>query len=324
MRKGFVAYSKADSSDVDRLMVHLKGLEYEGLIETWYDGHIVPGEEWDLKIRAELSAADVVIFCVSADLLATDYIQRVEIPKAIVRHECGEAIVIPVILRKCAWQGHALGRLQGIPAKDGTVRDYARNGDPDDIWTEVTSAVRDAIRARQDSLDHDRPTSPEREAPPETWIHPSGAKPVILSDTGRAYDLEQEDFIQSTFVEILRYFEASLENLKAANPGCEVRLRKLSEDAFETGIYMDGQRRSFCGVFIQNQMGWGAIGYSDSGVGNRSSMNESLNLVHGETGPRLKWRALMSSLHHVAEMDTDEMDPGEAASYLWSLFVRSL
>lgn len=324
MRKGFVAYSKADFSDVDRLMVHLKGLEYEGLIETWYDGHIVPGEEWDSKIRAELSAADVIIFCVSADLLATEYVQRVEIPKAIARHERGEAIVIPVILRKCAWQGHALGRLQGIPAKDGTVRDYARNGDPDDVWTEVTSAIRDAVCSRQESLDQNRPISPDREAPPEAWIQPSGAKPVILSDTGRASDLERDDFTQSTFAAILHYFDASLQNLKAANPACEARLRNLSEDAFEASVYLGGQRRSFCGIFVQDKMGWSGIGYSDSGVGNRSSMNEGLSLVHGETGPRLKWQALMGSLHHIAEMDTDEMDPGEAASYLWSLFVRRL
>ena len=114
-------------------MVHLKGLEYQGLIQTWYDRHIVPGEEWDAKIRDELAAADVVIFCVSADLLATDYVQRIEIPKAISRHERGEATVIPVILRKCAWEGSALGKLQGIPTKGQTVQDYARNGDPDDV-----------------------------------------------------------------------------------------------------------------------------------------------------------------------------------------------
>lgn len=324
MRKGFVAYSKADSSDVDRLMVHLKGLEYQGLIQTWYDRHIVPGEEWDAKIRDELAAADVVIFCVSADLLATDYVQRIEIPKAISRHERGEATVIPVILRKCAWEGSALGKLQGIPTKGQTVQDYARNGDPDDVWAEVTAAVGDAVRSRQEALDHNRSTAPEREVPPETWIQHSGAEPVVFSDTGHASDLEQDDFIQSTFATILDYFEASLENIKAANPRCEARLRKLSEDAFEASIYMDRRRLSFCGIFIQNVMGWGSIGYSESGVSNRGSMNESLSLVPGEIGTRLKWQALMGAMRHATEIDTNEMDPQDAASYLWSLFVQHL
>lgn len=324
MRKGFVAYSKADFSAVERLMVHLKGLEYEGIIETWYDRQIIPGEEWDARIRAELAAADVIIFCVSADLLATDYIQRIEIPKAIARHDRGEATVIPVILRKCAWEGSALGRLQGIPVKGRTVQDYVRDGDADDVWTTVASTVRDAVRSRQEAPDHNRSISPEREAPPETWIQPSGAKPVIFSDVGHASDLEQDDFTQSTFATILHYFEASLENIKAANPRCEARLRKLSEDAFEASVYMDGRRLSFCGVFIQNEMRWSGIGYSNSGVSNRGSMNESLSLVQGERGPRLKWHALMGAMHHASEIDTNGMDPGEAASYLWSLFIRQL
>ena len=324
MRKGFVAYSKADSSDVDRLMVHLRGLEYQGLIEAWYDRQIVPGEEWDARIRSELAAADVIIFCVSADLLATDYVQRIEIPKAISRHECGEATVIPVILRKCAWESSALGKLQGIPVKGQTVQDYARNGDPDDVWTEVTAAVRDAVCSRQEALEHNRSNAPEREAPPETWAQLSGAKPVVFSDTGHASDLEQDDFTQSTFSTILHYFEASLENIKAANPRCETRLRKLSEDAFEAGIYMDGRRLSFCGIFIQNKMGWDGIGYSERGVGDRNAINQSLSLVQGEGGPRLKWKVLVSNFHYATGIDANEMDPQDAASYLWSLFEQRL
>ena len=161
MGKCFVAYSKADSSDLERLMTHLKGLEYDGPIETWCDRHIVPGEEWDAKIQDELAAADVIIFCVSADLLATDYVRRIEIPKAITRHDRGEATVIPVILRKCAWEGSALGKLQGIPTKGRTVQDCVRDGDADDVWTMVVSTVRNAIHSHQKILDHDRSISPE-------------------------------------------------------------------------------------------------------------------------------------------------------------------
>lgn len=324
MLKGFVAYSKTDSSDVERLRVHLKGLEYEGLIETWHDGQIAPGEEWDAKIRAELGAADVIIFCVSADLLATDYVQRIEIPKAIARHDRREATVIPVILRRCAWEGNVLGKLQGIPAKGSTVRDHVRNGDADEIWATVASAVRDAVHARQETIEHNRSISPEQEAPPETWVQPSGARPVVFAETGQASDLEQDEFTHSTLATIFRYFEASLENIKAANPNCETRLRRLSEDAFEASIYMNGQRLSFCGVFIQNQMGWGGIGYSSSGASNRNSTNENLSLVQGERGTLLKWQALMSAMYHSTEIDTSQMNPEEAASYLWSLFVGQL
>lgn len=185
MLKVFVGYSKADAGRVDGLMVHLKGLEYEG-IEMWHDGQIVPGEEWAPRIQAQLVEADIIIFCVSADLLATDYVQDVEIPTAIARHDRGEATVIPVIFRKCAWQGHELGRLQGIPAKDRTVQDYVREDNTDEIWTEVATAVRSAARRRKEADVQSRPRPTRLEAPPETWVRSAGAKPVILSSRGQA------------------------------------------------------------------------------------------------------------------------------------------
>ena len=324
MMKGFVAYSKADSQFVGQLMVHLKGLEFEGIIETWHDRQLMPGEEWDTKIRAELEAADVIIFCVSADLLATDYIQNIEMPKAIARHDRNEAAVIPVIFRSCLWQGHALGKLQGIPAKGGTVQDYIRDGNPDDIWTEVTSAVHDAVRSRRQVLNQKCPPSTGRKSVPEARKHSIGAKPVILSEARQASDLERDDFTRSTFATIADYFEASLENLKKANPGCETRLSKPSEDAFEASVYADGKRRVHCGIFIQNSMGFGGIGYSNNGVGDRNSYNENLSLASGNLGNQLRWRALMNVMPHDTEIDTGKMGSQEAAAYLWSFFTQHL
>ncbi len=321
--KGFVAYSKADSDAVDRLLVHLKGLEYEGVIETWYDRQLAPGDEWDAKIHAELSAADVIIFCVSADLLATDYVQRVEIPEAITRHNRGDAAVIPIIFRKCAWEGSALGKLQGIPAKGDTVQDYSQHGDLDEVWTEVTIRVRDAVKSRQKTRDEGGTDAGSREAPPETWVHSSGAKPIILSELGQASDLEQDDFTRSTFSTIRDYFEASLGNLKEANPECETRLRIVSEDAFEASVYVNGRRRALCGVFVQNRPGWAGIGYSTSGVGDRNAYNDCLSLAHGERGTRLKWKDLLG-MHRPTGIDTSEMDPTEASRHLWLLFVQHL
>ena len=330
MLKGFVAYSKADYSAVERLMVHLKGLEYENLIEIWHDRQISPGEEWDARIRAELGAADVIIFCVSADLLATDYVQRIEIPKAIARHDRHEATVIPVILGKCAWEGNVLGKLQAIPDRGRTVQDYDT---ADEVWAMVASSVRKAVRSGHKTPDPNRPIpherdifperdmSPEWGAPPETWVQTPGASPVAFADAGHASDLDRDDFTQTTFAIILHYFEASLENIKAANPNCQTRLRKLSEDAFEAGIYMNGQRLSFCGIFMQSQMGWDGISYSNSGASNRSSMNENLRLAQGKRSALLSWQALMGATHRATEFDTTQMNPDEAASYLWSLFV---
>lgn len=143
--KGFVAYSKADAAEVADLMIHLKGLEYEGIIQPWHDGQLVPGDGWESRIHSDFAEADIIIVCVSADLLATDYFQRMEIPTALGRHARGEATVIPVIFRTCSWKDHRLGRIKGIPAKGKTVQDYDNT---DEVWTDVAAAVRSAVRVR--------------------------------------------------------------------------------------------------------------------------------------------------------------------------------
>ena len=162
--KGFVGYSKEDSAVVERLMVHLKGLTYAGSIETWYDRYLTPGEEWGPKIRDELATADIIIFCVSADLLANEYVQRVEVPGAIARQDDGKAIVIPVILRPCDWQDHAFGKLQAIPAKDVTVDEYVRGDNVDEVWKEVTTGVRKAAGSLRETRHTSPSASPRSEA----------------------------------------------------------------------------------------------------------------------------------------------------------------
>ena len=74
MKKAFIAYSKADKEMVECLTKHLKGLEYSGVLETWYDEDILAGEPWNDRIIEQLSLCDIAIFCVSADLLANDYV----------------------------------------------------------------------------------------------------------------------------------------------------------------------------------------------------------------------------------------------------------
>ena len=315
MMKGFVAYSRTDTRTIDGLMVHLKGLEREGVIETWHDRQLVPGEEWDTRIRSELAEATVIIFCVSADLLANEYVQKVEIPMAIARRDREEATVIPVILRQCAWQSHALGRLQGIPAKGRTVQDYIRNDNTDEVWTEVAYAVRGAVRARRKVGPHARFALESKERRRHV-----GAGPV--AGYGEVTDLERYDFVRSTFAIIMKYFENSLEDLKKADAGCTFRLQKLSEGAFDVSVYVNGRRRSFCGISIDRRLAPDGIDYSTDGGAERVSFN-ALRLASGEHGKRLRWLSLMGTMPCAPDIDANDMDPMEAAVYLWSYFVST-
>ena len=210
MREVFLAYAKEDSTVVQRLMVHLRGWKYAGRIEVWYDGNLALGEKWDPKIRRQLAAADVIIFCVSADLLANRYVQEVEIPAAIARHHSDEAILIPVILRPCAWQDHVLGEFQAFPAKGRTIDDYIKDGKVEDAWTEVTKGVKKAVASFEER--HHMSSSTERRSglkrPPsrQTWgkndLRPATNDVVSAAERQESQDTRLPNF---DFVNIYMY-----------------------------------------------------------------------------------------------------------------------
>ena len=115
MAQVFISYSYADEALRDELEKHLAGLLRQGVMTTWHDRRMAPGEELHGRIDDHLNTVDIVLLLVSADFLASDYCHDVEMSRAMERHERGEARVIPVILRPCDWHGAPFGSLMAMP-----------------------------------------------------------------------------------------------------------------------------------------------------------------------------------------------------------------
>jgi hypothetical protein len=123
----FICYSQKDDASRTRLEMHLKILRTRGLLEAaWTDQALDPGDDWEARIKAELERADVILFLVSAAALVTDYIRKVEMPRALERHEAGQTRAIAVILERCSWKDTALGKWQAILPNRKPVRDNSR------------------------------------------------------------------------------------------------------------------------------------------------------------------------------------------------------
>lgn len=134
--KVFFAYSHEDNNLRNRLDKHLASLRRSDFIETWFDGEIEAGKEWESKIFSELEKSDIILLLISADFIASDYCYNVEMKKAILRHDEKKSIVIPVILKHCDWHHTPFSKIQALP----------KNGLPvmDKKWDTEDQALMDA------------------------------------------------------------------------------------------------------------------------------------------------------------------------------------
>ncbi|MBL0286754.1 MAG: toll/interleukin-1 receptor domain-containing protein [Bacteroidetes bacterium] len=118
----FISYSHEDESYKDKLEKHLSILKRNNIIETWHDRKIIPGEEWDKKIKEELESAQIILLLVSVDFLSSNYCYDIEIKRAVERHEKGEAVLIPIMLRKCDWNETSFSKIQALPKTQNLLK----------------------------------------------------------------------------------------------------------------------------------------------------------------------------------------------------------
>lgn len=134
----FYSYSHEDAELRKRLEDHLAALRRSGHISEWHDRNIDLGEEWAKEIDRNLASADIILLLVSASFLASEYCWSVEMTKALERHSKGEAKVIPVILRPCAWHITPFAKLQAAPSDTKPVTSWS---DPHEALYDVATRI---------------------------------------------------------------------------------------------------------------------------------------------------------------------------------------
>jgi hypothetical protein len=174
----FFSYSHKDEPFRDELLAHLSSLRREGLVAVWHDRCIDAGDDWKGAIDEHLDNAHVVLLLVSPDFMASDYCYDVETKRALERHERGEAIVVPVVLRRTDWSKTPFARLQAVPRNAEPVKAWP---DRDDAWYDVVKSLRRVIEKLAARPGAAAAAPPPAQPPPVA--RPAAAGPAAPSGT---------------------------------------------------------------------------------------------------------------------------------------------
>lgn len=115
----FISYSHADELWLSLLRKHLRPLERNHKLQVFADDSLKAGELWRSRIDSELAQTRVAIMLISADFLASDWINSQELPALLKAAERQSTTIIPIIVRPCAFHNSPLAKFQALnnPAK---------------------------------------------------------------------------------------------------------------------------------------------------------------------------------------------------------------
>ena len=126
----FISYSHEDEDWLNYLRSHLRTAEYGGEFEIWDDRRMLGGADWEAEIARALLACRVCIILVSRHSLTSDYINRVEMRRALERAAKENVFIYPIFiswtylpedhwLRKLNWRPPDGAPLQSLVESTG-------------------------------------------------------------------------------------------------------------------------------------------------------------------------------------------------------------
>ncbi len=144
----FIIYAHKNKGLRQELHKRLKPMEDRGEINVWYDGEIIPGQEWKKDIIKHLQEANLVLYLASRKSLDSKNCND-ELARTIKEIKKGSRKkYIPIVLHQCSWKTHEvngqeLGDIQALP-KNGKAITRWKNRD--EAWQDVVEGIGKAIK----------------------------------------------------------------------------------------------------------------------------------------------------------------------------------
>jgi tetratricopeptide (TPR) repeat protein len=139
----FISYSHKDFSYAEALHKQLMPLRKNNLVLDWYDRNIPAGSHWEEQISSNLESTNVFLFLMSPDFFNSEYIDGIEMKRALAREHKGDATIIPVLVRPVLWEETPLVHFDAVPkTPDRQLLPVTQWLDPDEAWLTIVKDVR--------------------------------------------------------------------------------------------------------------------------------------------------------------------------------------
>jgi hypothetical protein len=110
----FISYSHQDERWRERLLAALAPVARQDEIDVWSDAMIQPGEDWRQRIDQQIQRSNVAVLLVTARFLASDFIDKVELPRLVAAAEEGRLTLLWVPVSASVWEVTPLSRFQAV------------------------------------------------------------------------------------------------------------------------------------------------------------------------------------------------------------------
>jgi hypothetical protein len=206
----FLCYNHEDEREKEALLVHLGGLQHEGLLKALSDDQIDVGVDWEQALNDLIAQAKAAILLITANFLNSKFIIDKEIPALLAQEEKGELIIFPIIAKPCAWKHISwLRQLKTWPA------------DNSPIWGRVENHIDERLAKIADEVVQiigPQKATPGLQEPLNSTLQPSfipsASPPNPFGDRGRITDptrfFGRNDLLRQIFEELNKGINLSL------------------------------------------------------------------------------------------------------------------
>ena len=136
--KAFVSYAQEDSDQLKVLHAALSPLKTVEKLELWDDQHVLPGDQTEDRVKAEIIRSDIILCLMSNDFINSGFLKSALFKELV---EKKIKYIIPIRLRMTDWEGLEISSYPPIP--DSWISSAENK---DETWAQVSKSLRKIIK----------------------------------------------------------------------------------------------------------------------------------------------------------------------------------